>query len=1147
VANTGGFGETALPARVTRPAATTPAFLKFLPLKLSYCRLRSVGIFLGFGILGFGICAAADAPAPSPAPEATQAPAPAPAQIVTITGRVLDADSNLYLKNAEVRLAGTNNIVYTEDGGAYRIEVPAGSVTLIVSYANLQTATRTLDARPGAPNAADFELQPLLLDRRAAAAITSGTGAAGRPAAIDPDIIQLERFTVREERVGQAKVLMEQRAAENVKTIISTDQFGELTQGSVGEFMKYMPGITLDYDEDEATTVRVGGLDPKYAGFSMDGVTLASATEGGSRANTFAQMSITAIESIEFNQTLLARMPANTPAGKFELKTRYAFNRKKPEISFDFGADGTGDTIELGRAYLPDNKKHMRTYPGGRISYGGAFLNRRLGIEASVSRYQNYRNNQWHETQYAYRINGTKEDGTPINPGINWVERNGNIEDARGPVIHRLSWRDGPKIWSQESANLSVDYKITPFLTFSLRNSFTYSENEYYNIYIRLLAEEHDTKAENYIGPPRGSTSFGLTRWEVTPDNPVSLNYDIYESNSYRVVKNTNYLVSPRLNYKKGPLEINFRGAYSYSHVKHSDGDEGRFRGVPVRIPGVGWTATRPSDDSPEWTITQTAGTHWTEPQNWGRPSTYLMGVYYDDPHFTKNVQTSGYLDLTYAMRVLGHPVTFRAGGGILDSDYTRRRNQKNFNFIGPDGRQMATDVPMADNYVINIDLGGRGGNINQQNIPVVDQNALWSIYQEHPDWFLVDAVDNTRNAFTNRNNLTERIEALYAEATTRFGRFQFNLGVRGERTSTDILFTDMRSTQEVDLAKLAASPEEIATGKFDPTTVEGVKYQYYYGERTARSNSYDNLFLSGGLKYDITSSLRFQLSMSQAILRPDYDNLSGAIQYPDYYPTSLNIPNPKLKPEKTTKYYAGLQWYLNPTGIVELSAYRLDIDGLQIKNMQITTEQAIAQIGYDPYERLAAELGGGEVLDPETQEIITLAPVNNPIIYRSTINAEGTRTVYGVTLRYDQQLTFLPGVLKGLALFGSFTTASLKNAEIDEEKIGRASKSANGGIKYRLGRFNVQLRGTWDDDALVSVTRPYPDRRWLLDDHRYRKSRFYVDLSGGLRLNKNLEMVFSIRNLTGEPTIYYSNVPGRLQQYIVPSTVWNVSIKGKY
>jgi len=1080
---------------------------------------------------------------------AAQAAPGATAQRAVITGRVSDAVANTYLNNAEVRVVGTNILVYTEADGTFRLEAPAGTVSITVSYTSNRPETRTIEARPGANNVLDFVLQPVRI-----APVVTRPGAVAKP---DDDIVVLETYVVTDERIGQAKMIMEQRAADNVKTIISADQFGDLTQGSVGEFMKYMPGITLDLDDEgELAYARVGGLDPKYAGFSIDGVGLASATEGQSRANHFQQMSMAAIESIEFNQTLLARMPANTPAGQFELKTRYSFNRKKPELGFDIGFDGTADTIELGSAYMPDNKKRMRTNVGGRLSYGGVFLNKTLGIEASVSHYRQSRVDQRHTVTYVYPVDGVYETGelkgTPLNPGTVFVERNGRKEALQGPTIRQLEWLNGPRIRTTQSANLSIDYKLSPYAILGLRSNYVLSENEYWNVYYQLLAENRDDSVvhNQYAPSPGVDAGSTLTRWVVKPTGPggtQALESVLLESPSFRVARKTNYLLSPRFNYKKDSLEVAITTAYSYSREVLGDGEEGRFRAIRNRLGGIGWTATRESTSSPTWYLTQDAGSLWTEPQNLSRAATYAMGTWTDFPHVIRNIQASAKLDLTYAMRVFDHPVTLRAGGSVLESKYKRRYNRQRYNYIGPEGTQLASLFPMADKYLFNIDLNGKSGNINDQGWPVVDQAKLYSLLRQNPEWFVPYAVDNLQQSLTGRNDLTERISALYAEFTTRLGsRASLNLGVRGERTESDILFARLLTNEELEIAKALGTPEEHASGKFDPGCINGKLFQYNYGGRGTRSKDYDNLFLSGGIKYDFTKNLRFQLSFSQAILRPDYTQTSGVLNYPEYYIVSLWVPNPKLKPERTTKYYAGIQYYFKHAGILELSAFRLDIKDMQSPEVEITRGEAEEQLGYsfgDIVREIELE-DGAELLMPPSEREAKL----DRIVFRSTINARGgARNVYGVTLRYDQNLTFLPGALKGLAIFSQFTTSTLKNGQRDEEKIGRAGKSASGGIKYRYGRLSVRLSGTWTDDALKYITRPYADRKWVVNDYRYQKARFVMDFSGDFRLTNNLSIVFSVRNLTRSPYIYYSNVPDRLAWYSVPDTIWNISLRGKY
>ena len=120
--------------------------------------------------------------------------------------------------------------------------------------------------------------------------------AGARPAAGDT-VVTLEKFVVSNEREGNAKAIMEQRAALNFKSVVASDNFGDVTGGNIGEFMKYMPGVVMDYVDADARAVRISGLDPKYAGVSVDGMrmaTAASASFGGtSRQFEFEQASIT--------------------------------------------------------------------------------------------------------------------------------------------------------------------------------------------------------------------------------------------------------------------------------------------------------------------------------------------------------------------------------------------------------------------------------------------------------------------------------------------------------------------------------------------------------------------------------------------------------------------------------------------------------------------------------------------------------------------------------------------------------------------------------------------------------------------------------------------------------------------------------------
>jgi TonB-dependent receptor len=1080
---------------------------------------------LAFGLLAFEICggiAAADplppALAPTPAPAPTAASPSAPQTWVAVTGRVFNNVTGYYVRSAEVRLAGTNNIVYTEDGGAYRIEVPAGTVTLTASYSGVQSSTLTLDARPGAPNILDFELR----------AIGAGTGAGG-----SDDVVMLERFEVSAERIGQAKAIQEQRAAVNAKIVIATDNFGELTQGNMGEFLKYMPGITLDYGEVDATGVRIGGLDPKYTGFSADGINLATAQGGGSRALNINDVSITGIEAIEFNQTLTASMDPGSAAGNINLKSKYSFNIRKNTFRYQIGLDGTSDALDFGRDYMPDDKLHRRIFPGGMLNYGGTFLNKRLGVEVSVSDYTSYTLQTYNQVRYSYYT--------------------GDLPDylVNSPVITGITWRPGPKIYERSAANLSLDFKITPKLILSLRDNYSKMEGEYFNIYTTMSTIDYSTTA-NRNGPTVSvQPESTLTRWVVTPNNTISPNSSLTTGPSRHRTKSINNLFTPRLEYTNGPLNITFRGAYTKARAVSLDAGEHMFRATGSILTGLGWIAGRPSEDSPTWTLTQTDGMDWRVPQNWARSYT-LYDAINSNPEVTENEQFSGYLDITYARRVFGQPVTFKAGGGVRHNDYTYTARSDIYNFLGPTGRQVENVLPWTQNYIFDY----KYGNISEQNWRADDGYELGRLYMAHPEWFQYDEVRSYASNMLLSRAASENIKAAYVEAISRYKAWQFNLGVRYETTTTKAQVTRMRPAEDITAAKSIASQELIDTGIFDDTaSIAGINFKYYNGERVTRERDYGNLFLSGGLKYDITKNLRFQLSASQSILRPNYSNIAGVVRFYDTnYTYDVWVPNPILKPERATKYYAGLKYYLNPAGSVGISVYRLDIRDKQINGIEITEEQAEEQLGYplrDAIDLVRPGTGSGgtgsgepdESGDDNTDVTVTYTPIS----YRSTINVPGTRTVYGVTFDYDQQLLFLPGFLKGLGIFGSYTWSDMRNAQADEEIIGVIRNSANGGIKYRYKRFNVQLRASWQGDQLKSVTRPQPRWDWIVNDHIYQKSRIIWDLSGGFNLARDLDLVFSIRNVFNAPQILYSNERSRMHAYYDTGAICSVSLKGSF
>ena len=368
---------------------------------------------------------------------------------------------------------------------------------------------------------------------------------------------------------------------------------------------------------------------------------------------------------------------------------------------------------------------------------------------------------------------------------------------------------------------------------------------------------------------------------------------------------------------------------------------------------------------------------------------------------------------------------------------------------------------------------------------------------------------------------LQERIEAAYVEAQTRYEKARFDFGLRYENTSTNTKIWDVRPAKDVIAAGYtvigtAGNPGQVATTTGAPaagfaSTTAGTVYQYNSGKQGRRQGSYDDWFLSGGAKYDFTRKLVGQIAFSDSILRADYGNIAGATTVNDTALT-VTVPNPQLKPERSTKYYAGLHYYLEPSGVIGLSFYRLKLADMQVTGRTIANPE---DVGYS-----SSDYPG--------------------YTYISTQNEPSVRYTNGMTFEYNQQLTFLPRAFKGLGLYGSVTRVMA-----DGVRVGTPNKSANWGVKYSYGRFHLQLNGTWQTTYRTSALSNTPTT--VNGGVLYHASRELWSISGGFKLTRNLELMLSGRNIFNTPDIVCSNLPSHWQLYSIYGSLWTAGIKGTF
>ncbi len=92
--------------------------------------------------------------------------------------------------------------------------------------------------------------------------------------------MELERLVVRTTKEGMAQAVALQKVSVQSKLVAAADQFGEISEGNIGEYLKFLPGVSIDYNVNDARGISLRGLSTAFTIVGVDGTPMA----GGSRS-----------------------------------------------------------------------------------------------------------------------------------------------------------------------------------------------------------------------------------------------------------------------------------------------------------------------------------------------------------------------------------------------------------------------------------------------------------------------------------------------------------------------------------------------------------------------------------------------------------------------------------------------------------------------------------------------------------------------------------------------------------------------------------------------------------------------------------------------------------------------------------------------
>lgn len=994
----------------------------------------------------------------------------------TVSGRVLNAGTSEYLRNAVVTVVGTELRTIAEDGGNYTLGgVPAGLQRLRFTFEGLDAKEETVTVAAGSTVKLDVSLSS---------------------AAYDKNIVQLGQFVVASEREGNAKAIMEQKNSIEAKRVLATDTFGTISEGNVGEFLKYLPGVLIDYVEADARSVSLGGLDPKYTSVTLDGSPLASsgmAAASGATANRafeFEQMSINGIETVELSRTPQPENPGSALAGTVNLRSRGAFDRAGRLIGLRAGfAFNSMSGSPWKKQPGWDDEDHYRIQPNWGVDYSDVFLNKRLGVRAGYNYSYTFAEQKAEVVNYAFDTNLTNND-------------------SEIPRVSSFSFRDSPKPTVRYNGNVRVDYKFSDAFWMSARAEY----NSYHaKFFSRDLAFNFNTT----LNVPGATTNlspgveYSLNSQSTTPTGGgVGIQQGGGATNKYG--STANYGLGAY--YKRGAFRADFGASFSRSMTWYKDQQFGFFWSIePATLGNLGLRFNRQGPADPALFITQTAGPDYrnlaNHPNGFSARMNDRQGE--DQRYQLKN-------DFQYTLQG-AVPAILKWGLHVSEwvNNSDRPVNNYAVAFRGRDGVAASADESLAAfaerSYRMNFDFGG-----NVDGLANVDRWAAYKVFQANPGaWTPPTPAQIVGFKLQNARDAQEQIDALYQQTAFRFGhRFTLAPGIRFEHTRG-------RAAGPSDLGQRETDRRVFGTisppAGVDRTTAEYLQTRYGGGRQYARAD-YDTWLRYLHATYRFSDNLVLKGSWNQAISRADMNRLIGGLVVTNDDPANpqpnrANAGNANLKPELSKTINLTLEYYTRGIGQFSVAVFRRDFKDL-IRSRTFLVPAGGSWNG----EALPA------TVSPEDWEI-------------STVDNVGKSHMTSLEFSFARELSFLPGPLSRIRVNANYT-----RMRYDEyENYYRPTNVANLSwyIPYRAFRlqWNTNWRPGYRTEAVTSSS------GWA----NYNRESLTHTVDFSWNFARNMDFFVNARNVLNQDGGTYRLRSDLRTRWVETGAIWSTGVRATF
>ncbi|MFO1451040.1 MAG: TonB-dependent receptor [Opitutaceae bacterium] len=987
----------------------------------------------------------------------------------TIEGRVRNVGNDRYLNRARVVIEGTTRETFTNEFGEYRFtDVPAGEVRVRVNYTGLDAEAVPVTVTAGGTVQQNFDLTSK--DRYG-----------------DDKTITLSEFVVQSNREyeGNALATNEQRYAPNVKVVVAADAFGDISEGNPGEFLKYLPGLSVDYVAADVRTVSVRGFASNFTNVSWDGMRLTSSASGSNnRIFEFEQVSINNTSRTEVTKVPTPDTPADSLGGSINFISKNAFERKGAQFNYRAYMNMNSENTKLfSKTPGPGNEKTYKVLPNFDFDYTLP-VNDRFGLVITgLSSNQHVEQHRWQPTW-----NYAQAGATPANP-----------------YLQQWQLQDGPKTTNRASIGIKADWKVTDRQTLSVA-----VQNNYYKTFFgnRNLNFNVGTNAV-----PTPATGTALL-WGPTFVQSATGRATVTQGSSFRDKLGNTAAANLRYNWNNGDWNVDAGANTVVSKTWYRALARDHFANIGTQLQGVSIVRADNIDfPSLTWVARDAAGAV-VDPYNLAN---YRVTTATNDPVDGKATVQSAYVDALRHFDSWTVPISVKVGLNVREEGRDNRRYSETYTYLGPNG--IAADADNVATQFLDSSYSGSNPGFGSPAIQWVDAYKLAALYKSNPSQFRLgtgtnqDGVEAETNRINNSEKITERISSAYIQFDGKLmdSKLRFVTGVRFEKTqdkgegalsNPDAVFQRNANGSYVDGDPVAAGIQRVR--RADAGTAGSLQeLKLIRVERGYKADrEYDGFYPSLHLTYNFTDNFLARFAYAKTIGRPDYANIipNADINEDDTNPDapgSITIRNTALQPWTADNFDLSLEYYFAKGGLFSVGAFEKKLSDFWT-NRGGTLDAA-----------LASELG------LESRYVGWTV---------STLVNGGDASISGAEFNLVQPLAFLPGFGKYLTIKSNGTMIHLSGDNTPDFR-GFISKTGNFSISYNRSpivlnvNFNYRGRqkGTTITAPAAQTGAQYGTTTGFFE---YYEPRYNIDLSAEYKLSKRFNIFAGARNILNKEQV---------------------------